>query len=211
MNQDRCPCGGVAELLTQPRKFTLGHWSITIDATFMKCSQCGEEWYSAALMQATQEKAASLVRQKYGLLDPERIRSLRRRYGWTQADLEHVLGVGAKTVVRWEKGSVVPGSATNTLMEILESNPGEAERLSTKHGANFEYNATPPLWSWSGGDTFYQGGCSSYVVKQTYPAESGASSWLIDLSPQSTWLSFRDAGEVYLPAKDPDESLQEVA
>jgi len=39
------------------------------------------------------------------LLAPEEIRSIRARYGLSQAELERMLGLGAKTVVRWEPGA----------------------------------------------------------------------------------------------------------
>jgi len=49
------------------------------------------------------------------LLAPEEIRSIRARYALSQAELERMLGLAAKTVVRWERGAdfttlTTPGS-----------------------------------------------------------------------------------------------------
>lgn len=41
-------------------------------------------------------------------MNPERIRDLRRKRGWTQARLARQLGVSVTTVSRWETGSTQP-------------------------------------------------------------------------------------------------------
>ena len=43
--------------------------------------------------------------------------------GLSQADLEKTLGIGPKTVVRWEKGTVRQSRAADLLLRILAAHP----------------------------------------------------------------------------------------
>lgn len=74
-------------------------------------------------MRATERRAARAVRAERGALLPFEIRALRQRLHMTQADLERLLGVGPKTVVRWERGTVLPNAATNALLRLLDEVP----------------------------------------------------------------------------------------
>jgi len=47
------------------------------------------------------------------------IRSMRRRYGWTQADLAARLGTDAVTVSRWERGATRPRPSAQTRLREL--------------------------------------------------------------------------------------------
>jgi len=134
MTGPRCLCGSEGRTVIRPRKISLSRWSAIVDDEFYRCENCGEEWYAPGQMQVTQERAAKLIRQNHGLVSPERIRFLRSRYGITQSQLERMLGVGPKTVIRWEKGSVVPTLAANRLLELLEKMPAVAELLAEEHG-----------------------------------------------------------------------------
>jgi transcriptional regulator with XRE-family HTH domain len=42
------------------------------------------------------------------LMNNDRLRTERKRHGWTQAKLAEVLGVSTKTVTRWEARQSVP-------------------------------------------------------------------------------------------------------
>ena len=64
------------------------------------------------------------VRKKLGLLSPERITAIREKAGLTQAELEERLGMGPKVVVRWESGKVIQGKAADTVLRLLEREPG---------------------------------------------------------------------------------------
>jgi len=132
----RCLCGGEGRLVTEPREITLGHWSVTVDDTFVRCLSCDERWYLPGQMAASQEKAAALIREKHHLMAPEAIRALRERMGLTQTALEQLLGVGPKTVTRWEKGSVVPSATANRLLALMESDPTTALKLCGTYGVS---------------------------------------------------------------------------
>ena len=93
------------------------------------------EFYEPHQMELSQQKAASVVRDRMGGVHPERVRALRDRYGLSQVQLERVLGVGAKMVVRLERGTVLPSLAASRLIEVLDDVPVAVFRsLAKKRG-----------------------------------------------------------------------------
>ena len=174
----RCLCGSEGQLVSAPREIAIGHWSATVEDNFLRCPDCGEEWYLPGQMAATQKRAAAVIREKHRIMSPERIRALRIRMGLTQISLEELLGVGPKTVTRWERGSVVPGAPVSRLLELLESDPYTAVRLRDMHKAKLSksvptrratYITTVP----SEGLYVY---CSPYVDLEAWPSWSSAMS-----------------------------------
>jgi putative zinc finger/helix-turn-helix YgiT family protein len=130
-----CPvCGGQAIQVVEPREVKLGRWSAIVDDTFMRCGACGETYYLPDQMHATQMRAAQIIRERHGLFAPDRIRALRAKYGLTQLQLERLMGVGPKTVARWEGGGVVPSAAAHRLLRVLEGVPAAVFDLARSEG-----------------------------------------------------------------------------
>lgn len=136
MNTPRtCPiCSGTQMAAIEPRTIKVGRWSATVDDEFLRCSSCGEETYLAGQMRATQQRAARAIQERRGILSPERVRAFRESYGLTQNQLERLLNVGPKTVVRWERGTVMPNAVVSTLVKILEDQPEQVARLAMERG-----------------------------------------------------------------------------
>ena len=84
-----------------------------------RCTQCGEVFLGLDAAERLQREAVRRLRASHGLLGPEEIRSLRRSLHLSQATLEKLLGVGPKTVVRWEKGTVFQSATADRLMRLL--------------------------------------------------------------------------------------------
>jgi len=57
-----------------------------------RCAQCGEDFFTHEQSLAASRSRASVLRAHEGLLAPEEIRSIRARYGLSQAELELLLG-----------------------------------------------------------------------------------------------------------------------
>jgi HTH-type transcriptional regulator/antitoxin MqsA len=134
-NLRKCPiCGGTSKPLIEAREVKVGRWTATVDDEFMRCDSCGDEAYLPGQMQATQERAARVVRDREKLVSPERVRAIREKYGLTQSQLERLLGVGAKTVVRWERGTVMPSAAINTLLKVVDNTPTVVAGLAVENG-----------------------------------------------------------------------------
>ena len=88
-----------------------------------RCTGCGEVFLGLEAGQRLQLAAVQQLRAARGLLLPEEIRDLRRSLGLSQAALEDLLGVGPKTVVRWEKGVVFQSATADRLMRLLRALP----------------------------------------------------------------------------------------
>jgi putative zinc finger/helix-turn-helix YgiT family protein len=87
------------------------------------CGACGEDFFFPGQPDAIRAAASESVRQQQGLLAPGEIRRLRSDLGLTQTDLERILGVGEKTVGRWERGLYCQTRPADTLMRLLGAHP----------------------------------------------------------------------------------------
>ena len=135
MSKTECGiCGGAAALVSENREVRVGKRSAVVEDQFFRCSVCEEELYEPGQMDAVMLRASTAIREDLGLLMPEQIRALRGSLGLSQAEFERLLGVGEKTVVRWEKGTVFQNKATDGLLRALREVEGVAEFLGARTG-----------------------------------------------------------------------------
>jgi HTH-type transcriptional regulator/antitoxin MqsA len=109
----------------------VGHGKRSVDVTgdFSRCERCGESFHPPGEMNAILRAAAIKIRAADGLLTPSEIRAIRLGLGLTQAAFERMLGVGEKTVVRWERGTIPQSAATDTLLRVIRDVPQAAAYL----------------------------------------------------------------------------------
>jgi putative zinc finger/helix-turn-helix YgiT family protein len=103
-------------------------------ATHLACPKGHDPVLRADDARRLREQALDLYRGKYGLLTADEIRSLRERFGLTQAELARLLRLGQNTLSRWEAGRHVQTAALDVLLRILRDVPGGLEYLR-KHAA----------------------------------------------------------------------------
>jgi HTH-type transcriptional regulator/antitoxin MqsA len=108
----------------------MGSRPLSFKDEFYKCSNCGEKFYTGAMMDERSRRAAAAVRRVEGLLAPDEIRQIRQGFGLTQADFERLIGSGEKTVIRWEKGTVAQNATADTLLRILRDHPEVVAKLA---------------------------------------------------------------------------------
>lgn len=106
--------------------------SVSVTGVFAKCDRCGEVYFAPGEMDSVHRRANNVIRDREELLRPDEIRSIRDSLGLSQAELEHVLRVGPKTVVRWERGTTFQNKATDTLLRALRDVPELAAYLMAK-------------------------------------------------------------------------------
>ena len=127
----------------------MGGRTVTYLDQFYRCSQCGETLYLGGMAGESFRRAAAVIRAEDGLLAPDEIIGLRKKYGLTQAQLERLIGAGEKTVVRWERGSVAQNKTADTLLRVLLDHPAVVEALKRQAGlsrpARRRSSAAPPL------------------------------------------------------------------
>lgn len=144
-------CGGHLHRRLVEVPTTLRGVTVTVSREEWVCDSCDETRVSLAAAEHAEAEAARLVREHLGLLAPTEIVALRTELGLTQAELEERLGLGAKTVVRWETGRVMQSKATDNLLRLVHRDPTAVGFLAGESG---EPSAEPekqyaewPSWS----------------------------------------------------------------
>ena len=138
MNDACRSCGGAAELVSERAPVVIGHHQVTVEHEFYRCTRCGESLYRAGQMAEAQRRAAAVLREEAGLLQPAEIKAFREQWGFTQSELERLLNTGPKTVVRWERGTVAQGAAVDTFLRLLRENPGSVRVLARMRGVKLK-------------------------------------------------------------------------
>jgi HTH-type transcriptional regulator / antitoxin MqsA len=85
-------------------------------------------------MEAVQMLASEKIRDREGLLRSSEIHSIRSRLHLSQQQFEQLLGVGPKTVVRWEGGTVFQNRATDSLLRLIADVPDVVPYLARRNG-----------------------------------------------------------------------------
>lgn len=148
-----CPiCGSTPELVREERTVTIRNREAKVPEEFWSCSSCEEEYMTPEQMAASQDRAVRSIRSSEGLLQGEDIRALREEHGLTQRQLERILGVGRKTVVRWETGTVFQSRAVDTLLRVLRDHPETVRTLARSRGVEVGQQRY-----WQRGDTPWTG------------------------------------------------------
>jgi HTH-type transcriptional regulator / antitoxin MqsA len=126
-------CPGQAVLVAEETELKFGARVIDVVDEFMRCAGCGSEFYLPGQMEATQQRAAANARAAEGLLTPAEILAIRQGLRLTQAEFERLLGVGPKTVVRWERGTVFQNKATDSLLRLIHADRNNARILAARN------------------------------------------------------------------------------
>lgn len=121
-------CGKVVEtkIINKKEAYNVCGEVIEIDAQVLVCTDCGEEFYSEELDNATLISAYNEYRRRHKLLLPEEIKKIREQYGLSQRSFAKLLNWGDKTICRYENGSV-QDKAHNSLLLFLR----EPENMRT--------------------------------------------------------------------------------
>lgn len=130
-------CGSEMEPRKEDRQIRVGNRRVTVEHEFLRCGDCGEDVLLPDQMERVQKKASAAIREKEGLLQPHEIRGTRRSFGLTQEKFEQLLGVGKKTVVRWERGTVFQSKAADSLIRLIRADPENARRLAEINGLDW--------------------------------------------------------------------------
>jgi HTH-type transcriptional regulator/antitoxin MqsA len=132
---EHCPvCDGAVVLTRETRDISVGMRTVAVEHEFHRCEPCAEEFFEPEMMDAVLRRATNRIREEDGLLTPREIADLRRTLGYTQAEFETILNSGAKTVTRWERGTVAPTGSTDTLLRVLRKHPDLAHELAGERG-----------------------------------------------------------------------------
>lgn len=93
---------------------------ISVEEEVFVCPICGEETISFGNAEKNEEKAYHIYRERKGLLSPNEIKCIRQKYGLSQGLFARVLGLGEKTITRYENG-YLPDSAQSNLIFLMNN------------------------------------------------------------------------------------------
>ena len=100
------------------KKFTLSGLS------FEKCLDCGEIYFSFEDIEIKEQKLNEVLineRKKKGLLTAQEIKEIRASLGYSQDQLDKLLGFGARSFARWETYRADQSKAADLLLRALKS------------------------------------------------------------------------------------------
>ena len=133
---DACPeCGTPMREKKGRLKLPMNGEEIAVpDSPHLSCPKCHEVVLRFDDARKLRQRALEIYRRKYGLLSADEIRSIRDRFGLTQAELARLLRLGANTISRWEAGRNVQTAAMDMLLRMIRDLPGSLDYLR-KHAA----------------------------------------------------------------------------
>lgn len=111
-------CGELVkyEVITKKESYNIRGDEITIDADIPVCKNCGAELFDIYLEDNNLRKAYSLYAKMHGLVTPEEIKKIRKKYGLNQELFARILGISRPTLARYENGSL-PSEAVSNLIK----------------------------------------------------------------------------------------------
>jgi putative zinc finger/helix-turn-helix YgiT family protein len=110
-------------------------FTVTARVPSLLCKTCGFRFYDEAAEQARHEAAC----RHLGVMIPDEIHALRKRYGLTQEAFAELTGLGVASLGRWERGAGIQNEAYDTLLYLLTF-PENVERLQRRR----QDSADPP-------------------------------------------------------------------
>lgn len=128
---DACPeCGTPMREKKGRLKLPMNGEEIAVpDSPHLSCPKCHEVVLRFDDARKLRQRALEIYRRKYGLLSADEIRSIRERFGLTQAELARLLRLGANTISRWEAGRNVQTAAMDMLLRMIRDLPGSLDYL----------------------------------------------------------------------------------
>jgi len=139
-----CPiCEGPAERVRERADVAFGKRTATVVVYRMRCVQCDEAFYLPDQMDVALALASAELRKAEQLLQGEEIRAVRKRLRLSQRQFEQLLGLGEKTVVRWERGIVFQNRATDLLIRLVGELPQAISLLSEWNGLSLPAGDLP--------------------------------------------------------------------
>jgi HTH-type transcriptional regulator/antitoxin MqsA len=99
------------------------------------CEACGEKFYTGAQSREADRKLVNARRSLEGLLAGEQIRQIRQALGLSQANFEKALGIGPKTVVRWENSTAVQSRIVDNMLRLVAFDPDNIRLLARLRNA----------------------------------------------------------------------------
>ncbi len=107
------------EIVRREETYNVRGDEITITAEVPVCKRCGAELSDIHLENKKLRKAYRIYAKRHGLVTPEQIKEIRKKYGLNQELFARILGISRPRLARYENGSL-PSEAVSNLIEQAE-------------------------------------------------------------------------------------------
>lgn len=129
----QCKCERDVFFNSKEETYHIRESDITITAEIATCTICGEEIVDFEHDDANFRKAYDQYKVINGLLTSQEIKEIRECYEVPQVAFARILGVGDKTIARYENGSLQDEAINNLIM--LAKDPHNFQKLLDKNKA----------------------------------------------------------------------------
>jgi HTH-type transcriptional regulator/antitoxin MqsA len=136
MTNPICPKTG-APMYRGVRPLTLTYKgaSITFDMPGWYCDQSEESIHTGEEMKVSDRMLNRLKARSEGLLEPEEIRSIRRKLHLSQEAAGLLIGGGPRAFQKYESGDLLPSRAISSALVLLDHNPEGLSVLKVRNKA----------------------------------------------------------------------------
>lgn len=93
---------------------------VVAEEEFCRCEKCGEEFQTAEQMNQNNIRALDAYRKAHNLLTSEEIKNIRNKYKISQVEFAWFIGVGEKTITRYETKQIQEES-NDRLMRLVDT------------------------------------------------------------------------------------------
>lgn len=108
------------EIKQMTEEYVVKGQKFIIEARVRLCSECSELIWDDELDNQNMISAFNKYRKANGLLLPDEIKEIRQKYQLSQTSFAKILGLGEKTITRYENGSI-QDSAQNNLIFLMRN------------------------------------------------------------------------------------------
>jgi HTH-type transcriptional regulator/antitoxin MqsA len=140
---EACPiCGeGPLREVVRDRHLTMNGGRVIVHGDVItQCDCCHDLFYTGVQAKNADRKANDARRRAEGLLTSREVKDIRQGLAISQSQLEAALGVGPKTVVRWENGASVQGKAVDDVLRLIALDPDNLRLLVSIRDATLATN-----------------------------------------------------------------------
>ena len=110
-----CDCEREGAVVSKEKTVLIKGVKIKTTVHCCVCPECGDVFYDKKLMDEDMKVGFDLYKKTVGLLTSGEIKAIRKSYGYSATKFAMVLGLGAKTITRYEGGAIQSQEVDNLI------------------------------------------------------------------------------------------------
>ena len=134
--QTACPgCEAIRDVsvVRRDEEYSIKGEEVTVRAKFFRCETCGSEFATPEQLDQALGAAYRIYRESQGILSPEDIVRIRKKYSASQKAFARILGLGELSVNGFEQGALLSKSLSGRSTFGLLENSTIASRSPSRN------------------------------------------------------------------------------